>query len=102
MITRGRGVRRRATDLRESVPVHAPLALVLLIVALGFLRLAAEHWREGTVLLGGSLLVAAVLRASLPRGRVGVLAVRGTAFDVFCYLGLGLMVIALAATITRG
>jgi hypothetical protein len=84
------------------VPVHAPLALVLLIVALGFLRLAAEHWREGTVLLGGSLLVAAALRAVLPRGRVGVLAVRGTAFDVFCYLGLGLMVIALAVTITRG
>ncbi|MCW2631186.1 MAG: hypothetical protein JWR88_148 [Pseudonocardia sp.] len=87
--------------LAERVPQHASLVLVLLIVATAFVRLAAEHWREGALLLGGSLLVAAALRAVLPRVKLGVLAVRGRGLDILCYSALGLAVIGLASTITR-
>jgi len=94
-------VSRWREGLAERVPQHASLVLVLVIVAAAFLRLATENWREGALLLGGSLPVAAVLRAVLPRVKLGVLAVRGRAVDVLCYSVLGLGVMGLASTITR-
>ncbi len=88
-------------ELAQRVPQHAALVAVLLLVATAFLRLLTEHWREGAALLGVALLVAAVLRAVLPRVKLGVLAVRGRVVDVICYSALGLAVIWLAFTITR-
>nr|WP_211177389.1 DUF3017 domain-containing protein [Pseudonocardia acidicola] len=82
--------------------VHGPLILVLLIAALGLYRVLIEHWREGSALLGGSLLVAAAMRMVLPQERVGLLAIRSRVIDVLCYGAFGLAVVALAATITRG
>ncbi|MHA6792811.1 DUF3017 domain-containing protein [Pseudonocardia bannensis] len=82
--------------------MHGPLTLVLLIALLGLGRVLTEHWREGSVLLGGSLLVAAALRVVLPPDLVGLLAIRSRAVDVLCYGGFGLVVVALAVTITRG
>ncbi len=93
-------VSQRRKELTDWVPTHAPLVLVLLVVAAAFMRVLTEHWREGALLLGGSLLVAAVLRAVLPRVKVGVLAVRGRTVDTISYTGLGLTVIWLALTIT--
>ena len=43
------------------------MLLVLAIAVRRLLRVATAHWREGSVLLGGALLVAAALRAALPR-----------------------------------
>ena len=75
---------------------------VLVVAAVGLLRVATANWREGAVLLGGSLLLAAVLRGVLPQERAGLVAIRSRAVDVLSYTGLGLAVVLLAVTITRG
>jgi Protein of unknown function (DUF3017) len=87
---------------RLRLPAETPAAVVLAIAAIGLLRVATANWREGAVLLGGSLLVAAVLRAVLPLDRAGMLAIRSRVIDVLSYRGLGLAVVLLALTITRG
>lgn len=74
---------------------------VLAVAAIGLLRVATANWREGSVLLGGSLLLAAVLRAVLPEDRAGLVAIRSRAVDVLSYTGLGVAVVLLAVTITR-
>ncbi|MBC8092964.1 MAG: DUF3017 domain-containing protein [Pseudonocardia sp.] len=61
-----------------------------------------EHWRQGGVLLGGALLVAAALRMVLDPERAGLLAVRSRVVDVACYVVLGAAMILLSATIIRG
>ncbi len=88
------------TDLRSRLPVYAPMTFVLLIAGAGMLRVLTQHWREGAVLLGGALLVAAVLRLLLPTDRVGLLAIRSRPIDVLCYGGLGTVIAVLAMTIT--
>jgi hypothetical protein len=74
---------------------------VLAVAAVGLLRVATANWREGAVLLGGSLLLAAALRTALPPDRAGLLAIRSKVLDVLSYSGLGLAVVLLAVTITR-
>ncbi len=88
-------------DLRARLPAWAPAALVLLIAAAGIGRVFMEHWREGGVLLGGALLVAAVLRVALTQEQAGLLTVRSRFVDVACYAGLGVAMVLLTATITR-
>ena len=88
------------TDLRSRLPVHAPLMFVLFIAGAGMVRTLTQHWREGAVLLGAALIVAAVLRVLLPADRVGLLAIRSRPVDVLCYAGLGTAIAALAMTIT--
>jgi uncharacterized membrane protein len=87
---------------RDSVLVHLPFAAVLALVAFGMLRIAMYHWREGAVLIGGALLVAAVLRAALSHERTGLLAIRTRTVDVLSYAGLGLLILFTALTITGG
>jgi hypothetical protein len=89
-------------DLRSRFPVHAPMGLVMLIVAAGMVRVLTQHWREGAALLGGALLVAAVLRMLLPGDRVGMLAIRSKPIDVLCYSAFGVVLVALAVQITHG
>jgi hypothetical protein len=91
-----------AGDLRTRLPVHAPMILVMVIAAAGMVRVLTQHWREGAVLLGGALIAAAVLRVLLPVDRVGLLAIRSRATDVLCYTAFGVVMTALAVTITRG
>jgi Protein of unknown function (DUF3017) len=81
---------------------HLPLILVLAITAIGLIRIAMYNWREGTVLLGGALLLAGLLRALLPADRIGTVAIRSRPVDVLLYTGLGLMVMAVSLTITGG
>lgn len=81
---------------------HIPLILVLAVTAVGLIRIAMYHWREGTVLLGVALLIAGLLRALLPGDRVGLVAIRSRPVDVLVYGGLGVMMIAVALTITGG
>jgi hypothetical protein len=56
-------------------------------------RVRPEHWLRGVLLIGGDLLLAGLLRLVLSERRAGILAVRRRAFDVICYLGLGVLVI---------
>ena len=88
--------------LRSRLPAEWPMIVVLAIAAAGLLRVATANWREGSVLLGGALLVAAVLRAVLPPDRAGLVAIRSRIVDILAYSGLGLAVVLLAFTITRG
>jgi hypothetical protein len=88
--------------VRTRLPVWAPTGLVLLIAAAGMVRVLMEHWRQGGVLLGGALLVAATLRVALPQDEVGLLAIRSRVLDVVCYVVPGVVLILLAITITRG
>jgi hypothetical protein len=98
----GPGTPRRP-PLRARLAAEAPMLLVLGIAAVGLVRVATAHWREGATLLGGCLLVAAVLRAVLPADRAGLVAIRSSkVIDVLSYTGLGLAVVLLAVTITRG
>jgi hypothetical protein len=92
---------RRLPDLRSRLPLHLPVGLVALIVALGMLRVLTQHWRQGAVLIGGALLVAAVFRAVIPDDRVGLLAVRSRPVDVLCYCVLATLMIVVAVLISK-
>lgn len=92
------GTRR---GLRAVLADHAGLLLVLAIALAGMQRVLTAHWREGAVLLGGAMIVAAVLRVVLPMERTGLLAIRSKVVDVLLYSSFGLVMTVLAVTITR-
>lgn len=75
---------------------------VMLIVAVGILRIIEYHWRQGTALIGIALLVAAVLRLVLPAERAGLLAVRTRKIDALFYAGFSAMILYVTLTITGG
>jgi hypothetical protein len=87
--------------LRSRLPVQAPIILVFAVVAVGMVRVLTQHWREGAALLGGALLLAALLRVVLPTDRVGLLAIRSRPVDVLVYLAFGGALLVLALTIVR-
>jgi hypothetical protein len=84
------------------VKKNLPLVMVLAVLIIGLVRIVMYHWREGTVLVGIALVVAAILRALLPTERVGLVAVRGRGVDVLLYAGLGVAVMAVSLTIQGG
>ncbi|MEU6646264.1 DUF3017 domain-containing protein [Saccharomonospora sp. NPDC046836] len=87
---------------RRQLLTHLPFALVLALVAIAAMRIGMYHWRQGATLIGGALLVAAVLRAALSDEQAGLLRIRGRAIDVLSYVGLGLLILFVALTITGG
>ncbi|MGH3755390.1 MAG: DUF3017 domain-containing protein [Pseudonocardiaceae bacterium] len=87
---------------RTSLRPQLTFGLVLAVVAVGMVRIAQYHWREGTVIIGGALLLAAGLRAVLPPERTGLLGVRRRALDVVTYGVFGLLMLFVALTITGG
>jgi hypothetical protein len=86
------------TKLRDQWP----FAVVLLIVAIGLVRIVMYHWRDGTTLIGIGLVVAAVLRLLLPDTRAGLLAVRKRRVDMLLYGGFGLMIVYISLSIIGG
>ena len=93
---------RKGGSWASRLPTEWPMLAVLAVAVVGLLRVATANWREGSVLLGMALLLAALLRVVLPADRAGLLAIRGWAVDVLSYAGLGVAVVLLAVTITRG
>lgn len=89
----------RGETTKARVMVHLPFASVLFVVLIAMSRIAAQHWREGGLLIGGALLLAVLLRAMLPAQRLGLLVIRSRVVDMLLYGGLGLVLIAVAATI---
>ena len=87
---------------RRAVLHHLPFAVVLALVAVAGLRIGMYHWRQGAALVGGALLVAAVLRAALSDEQAGLLRIRSRFVDVLSYTGLGGLIIFVALTITGG
>jgi hypothetical protein len=92
---------RGGPGLRSRLPVHAPFLAVVLVVVVGLVRVLTQHWREGAALLGGALLLAALLRVLLPPERVGLLAIRSRPVDVLVYLAFGGALVVLALTIVK-
>jgi hypothetical protein len=86
---------------RSRLPVHVPFLAVVAVVVVGLVRVLTQHWREGAALLGGALLLAAVLRMLLPPERVGLLAIRSRPVDVLVYLAFGGVLVVLALTIVK-
>lgn len=87
---------------RAAVSRHLAFALVLALVVAGLVRLVLYHWREGSALIAGALLLAALFRALLPDGAAGLLVVRGRPVDVLSYTALGGLMMFVALTLTGG
>ncbi|MQA13313.1 MAG: DUF3017 domain-containing protein [Pseudonocardiaceae bacterium] len=81
---------------------HLAFALVLAVVGLGLLRIVQYHWREGTAIIGGALLIAAGLRALLSPDRAGLLVIRARSLDVLAYGGFGTLMLYVSLTIVGG
>lgn len=86
---------------RSPASVHLPFGLVVLICVIGFVRIATQNWREGAVLIGGALLVAAAMRVFIASEQLGLLAIRSRTVDIMLYSGLGLLIVSVALTITQ-
>ena len=76
-----------------------PLLAVLVVVGVGLVVVAFDHWRKGVVIMGVALIGAALLRLLLPVRRVGFLAVRSRPVDVALLAVTGLAVIVTVLTI---
>lgn len=63
------------------------------IMALGMLFLLTDHVLRATVTCAAALLVAAVLRVTLPGSRAGGIAVRGPVVDVITLVVLAIAVL---------
>ena len=80
----------------------------LLLVAVGVLAglvlafLGPATWRPGSMVIGASVVLGALLRLVLPTRDAGLLQVRSRAFDVALMLLVGVAIIALAVVVPPG
>ncbi len=72
---------------------------VLVFFLGGVLLVATRHWRRGSVLIGGSLVLAGFARLVLPQQIAGLLVVRHRAFDVAIMMGAGVTIMALGMAV---
>ena len=70
-----------------------------LLTVLGLAAVALDHFRSGCLLLGLSVLFAALARLVLPVRRVGLLVVRSRAFDVLVLVSMGAALVVLAVIV---
>lgn len=82
-------------DLRPDFLRPWALLLVLVFFAIGVGLVATRHWRRGSVMVGGSLVLAGLLRWVLPERSAGLIVVRSKIFDVALGLGVGTGVVVL-------
>ena len=76
-----------------------PLLTVLGGSLAGMTLVALDHFRLGCLVLGGSVLAAALARLVLPSRRVGLLVVRSRAFDVMVLTTMGVALVVLASIV---
>ena len=88
---------RRWSAVRELLVGEWPLLAVLGVCLAGLIVVLDNHFRRGTVLFAGGLVLAAGLRLVLPTPEAGSLAVRSRFTDVLTLgaLGLGVLLTAL-------
>ena len=85
--------------ISRVVAAEWPLVSVLAVCTAGVLVVLSEHFRRGTVLFAGGLVLAAGLRALLPSESAGLLVVRGRVVDVITLTALGLGVLLAALVV---
>lgn len=73
----------------------------LVAVAVGLVLVVVGAWREGLLVIGGTFVVGALARLVVPADHVGMLRVRGKAFDVFWTAVLGGALLLLALVVPR-
>lgn len=71
------------------------LLLVLCFFVAGVILVATRHWRRGSVMMGGAMVLGGLLRLLLPEKLAGLLVVRSKLFDVALMLGVGSAVMVL-------
>jgi hypothetical protein len=87
---------------RHPVLSHLPFGMVMAVVVFGLFRIVLYHWRQGTVLIGVALFLAAALRALLRDDQAGLIMIRGRGVDVLTYSAFGACMIFVAMTIEGG
>jgi hypothetical protein len=85
-VVAGPSIRRRSGLITELPYIGV---LVLAALGVGYALADSHHWLRGVGLAGAALLLAGLLRLTLPDTRAGLLAVRNRYFDALCYLALG-------------
>ena len=73
--------------------------LLLMAVAVGLGLVISGPWRAGLAVIGSAFVVASLARVAVPADHVGMLRVRGKAFDVVWTLVLGVSLLVLAAVV---
>ncbi len=73
--------------------------LVLAVVGAGLVVAAVDEWRTGTRIMGGALVLGALVRLVLRARDAGMLAVRHKVLDAVVLLVLGGVLIFLAGSI---
>jgi predicted cobalt transporter CbtA len=84
-----------ALQLRRRITRQGPFLAVfaVLVAAVLYLTFQPRHWERGTGVVAVAMLLAAVLRATLPNATAGLLAVRGRWWDVPIYSALGVAIL---------
>ena len=90
---------RAARWIREQVCFLSVLAVMA--AGFGYLLYGHGHWLRSTAVMGVSLVLAAVLRATVPPARVGLLQVRARWIDTVLYLALGVLVLVMDLRLHR-
>jgi hypothetical protein len=96
-VARPEGGGRAASSDAPAPARQWPILLVVTGTIAGLITTAADHFRPGTIVIGASLLVGALLRWAMTA--VGMLAIRSRFTDVITYglLGLAILLLALMA-----
>ncbi len=86
--------------MRSALGRHAPLLAVVVVAALGLgvvgvAGAGGPTYQVGLSILGGALLLAAVLRLVLPARRLGLLAARSRPFDVALLLAAAVALVTI-------
>ena len=68
----------------------------------GLLMVVSGPWRAGLMVVGATFVVAALARVVVPAEHVGMLRVRGKAFDIFWTTTLGISLCLLALLVPPG
>ena len=76
--------------------------LLLFGVFAGLMLVVGGPWRAGLMVVGGTFVVAALARVVVSAEHVGMLRVRGKAFDVFWTATLGVSLCLLALLVPPG
>lgn len=87
---------RSAAKLAARGLTQWPMMLVLAVVGVGMVLAELHHWRRGSFVIGGAMLLAAFLRAVLPDRLAGLLVVRSKWLDLIAMISLGVAICVLA------